>query len=105
MQDLEERIEELESAGVEGASAYEVAAQNGFNGTKEEWLDSLVGPQGISGPAGADGLTTSVNFVEQVVGNISLTCDDIPEKRKTRRNCIIRRSGWTGGFMRRSSTT
>lgn len=32
--------------GEEGASAYEIAVENGFVGTEEEWLDSLVGPQG-----------------------------------------------------------
>lgn len=32
--------------GVDGASAYEVAVENGFVGTEEDWLESLVGPQG-----------------------------------------------------------
>jgi hypothetical protein len=32
--------------GEQGASAYEVAVENGFVGTEEQWLDSLVGPQG-----------------------------------------------------------
>ena len=32
--------------GEDGASAYEVAVENGFVGTEEEWLESLVGPQG-----------------------------------------------------------
>lgn len=45
--------------GQDGASAYEVAVANGFVGTEQDWLDSLVGeqgPQGDTGPAGADGL-------------------------------------------------
>lgn len=37
-----------------GESAYEVALKNGFEGTEQEWLDSLVGKQGPQGPAGKD---------------------------------------------------
>ncbi len=36
-------------------SAYGVAVKNGFVGTPEEWLASLVGPQGPVGPQGEDG--------------------------------------------------
>ena len=35
-----------------GYSAYEVAVLEGFEGTKEEWLASLVGPQGDRGNSG-----------------------------------------------------
>jgi len=41
--------------GDPGLSAYEVALANGFVGTEEEWLASLVGPQGEPGSGG--GLT------------------------------------------------
>ncbi|MBN9520852.1 collagen-like protein [bacterium] len=41
-------------AGEDGASAYDVAVSNGFSGTEEEWLASLVGPQGEPGSDGAD---------------------------------------------------
>jgi len=41
--------------GEPGASAYEVAVDNGFEGTESEWLDSLVGPQGPRGNTGARG--------------------------------------------------
>lgn len=47
--------------GDPGESAYEIAVDNGFVGTEQEWLDSLVGPQGVkgdtgdTGPAGSDG--------------------------------------------------
>lgn len=37
-----------------GDSAYEIAQKNGFEGTEEEWLASLVGPRGPQGPAGKD---------------------------------------------------
>lgn len=43
-----------------GLSAYEVAVANGFDGTVEEWLLSLEGPQGPQGevgPAGPQGET------------------------------------------------
>ena len=36
-------------SGTRGYSAYEIAVQNGFVGTEQEWLDSLVGPQGEQG--------------------------------------------------------
>ncbi|MBR6568823.1 MAG: hypothetical protein IKK75_00030 [Clostridia bacterium] len=52
-----------------GYSAYEIAVQNGFEGTEAEWLDSL---------KGSDGQTTSVNGVSQFDGQISLTGADIP---------------------------
>ena len=38
--------------GTRGYSAYEVAVQNGYSGSEEEWLESLIGPQG---PQGIDG--------------------------------------------------
>jgi len=37
--------------GPAGASAYEIAVENGFVGTEQEWLDSLVGPAGDDGTA------------------------------------------------------
>lgn len=43
--------------GDEGDSAYQVAVDNGFVGTEEEWLESLVGPQGEEGPEGPTGPT------------------------------------------------
>lgn len=42
-------------AGADGKSAYEIAVEQGFSGTEEEWLASLTGPagpQGDTGPAG-----------------------------------------------------
>ncbi|WND36913.1 hypothetical protein RI578_22665 [Streptomyces sp. BB1-1-1] len=40
---------------VRGDSAYEVAVDEGFVGTVEQWLASLVGPQGATGATGAPG--------------------------------------------------
>ena len=41
--------------GEDGASAYEIAVENGFRGSEAEWLASLVGPRGPYGPAGPQG--------------------------------------------------
>lgn len=41
--------------GDNGASAYEVALENGFKGTEKEWLESLVGAQGKDGAQGPKG--------------------------------------------------
>ena len=49
--------------GADGESAYQIAVDNGFVGTEEEWLASLVGPQG---PAGADGKSASLVGISQV---------------------------------------
>ena len=36
-------------AGADGKSAYELAVEQGFNGTVEEWLTSLIGAKGDDG--------------------------------------------------------
>ena len=41
--------------GQDGKSAYELAVENGFVGTLEEWLESLKGEDGAKGDAGKDG--------------------------------------------------
>lgn len=38
-----------------GDSAYEIAVKNGFQGTEQEWLLSLTGPQGQPGASGPQG--------------------------------------------------
>ena len=45
----------LAATGVDGKSAYEVAVDEGFIGTEEEWLYSLIGPIGPVGPKGDKG--------------------------------------------------
>src|SRR5690625_501253 len=42
-------------AGSAGKSAYEIAVDNGFEGTEVEWLASLKGEQGPPGADGTDG--------------------------------------------------
>lgn len=41
--------------GQNGLSAYEIAIQKGFEGTEEEWLQSLNGKDGKNGANGQDG--------------------------------------------------
>jgi hypothetical protein len=46
------------ATATDGASAYEIAVANGFTGTVQQWLLSLVGSQGpigVTGPAGETG--------------------------------------------------
>lgn len=40
---------------LDGASAYEIAVENGFVGSEQAWLDSLVGPTGQPGVPGGPG--------------------------------------------------
>lgn len=42
-------------AGADGASAYEIAVANGFEGSEEQWLASLVGATGATGEKGDKG--------------------------------------------------
>jgi len=49
-------------SGADGRSAYEVAVENGFEGSKEEWLESLIGPAGPTGPTGATGPLPVMEF-------------------------------------------
>lgn len=47
----------IEGAGaIAGKSAYEIAVENGFVGTEEEWLESLHGEDGKDGKDGVDGV-------------------------------------------------
>ena len=41
---------------LKGKSAYEVAVENGFVGTVEQWLKSLKGEIGFTGPRGVQGI-------------------------------------------------
>lgn len=43
------------SGGVDGKSAYEIAVDNGFDGSIEEWLLSLNGTNGTNGKDGING--------------------------------------------------
>lgn len=58
--------------GPPGASAYEVAVDNGFVGTEVEWLASLVGPEGPQGDQGIQG----IQGIQGVTGDTGLTGAD-----------------------------
>ena len=51
--------------GDPGKTAYQLALDNGFVGTEEEWLDSLKGQKGDKGD---DGYTPTINLTEEVDG-------------------------------------
>ncbi len=42
-------------SGMNGKNAYELAVENGFVGTRQEWLDSLSGTNGVNGTDGKNG--------------------------------------------------
>ena len=57
---IDDYIEELKSGGIQGPpgkSAYEIAVENGFEGTEQEWLESLKGQDGKDGADGKDGVS------------------------------------------------
>lgn len=54
LQKLDEKAESIQN-GADGLSAYEIAQNNGFEGTPTEWLASLKGDKGDTGKQGAKG--------------------------------------------------
>lgn len=53
--------------GERGYSAYEIAKQNGFNGTEEEWLISLKGKDGKDGQDGVSITKSEINVNNELV--------------------------------------
>lgn len=53
--------------GEQGLSAYEVAVNEGFIGTVDEWLASLEGPQGPAGPPGPPGQDANTTAIEETL--------------------------------------
>ena len=47
--------------GADGKSAYEVAVENGYSGTVQEWLASLHGQDGTNGTNGTNGVTPHID--------------------------------------------
>ena len=61
---IEQGIADVElTPGDPGASAYEIAVQNGFEGTESEWLDSL---KGSPGDPGDDGFASESEWTDLV---------------------------------------
>lgn len=73
MDDLNEnQVGELYVVGTRGYSAYEVAVQNGFEGTIDEWLESLIGPTGQVGPVGPQGEIGPIGHTPNIrVGSVT----------------------------------
>lgn len=46
----------------QGATAYQLAVENGFTGTETEWLASLDGSDGTDGANGADGVAATITI-------------------------------------------
>lgn len=53
--DLYQQLLQDIKSGASGKSAFDIAVDNGFEGTETEWLESLKGKNGIDGENGADG--------------------------------------------------
>ena len=56
--------------GRDGKSAYELARESGFTGTKEEWIESLKGAKGDKGEKGLDGQRGETGFQGVGIKNI-----------------------------------
>jgi len=63
----------LITGGRDGKSAYEVAVEEGFEGTVEEWLASLVGPKGNTGATPEIGVTATVDAQSKEVPTVTVT--------------------------------
>ena len=66
--------------GAAGASAYEIAVSNGFEGTEAEWLESLKGEQGVQGIQGVTG-KSAYEYAQQ--GGYNGTEEEFQEKLAT----------------------
>lgn len=62
---------EINLGRVQGKSAYEIAIQNGFKGTEQEWLESLKNAYDDTE------LRNKITEVENNIGSISAILDDI----------------------------
>ena len=65
---IDPELGSFQQVGVPGLSAYEVAVENGFDGTEEEWLDSL---KGGPGKHGDDGVSPTVSVGNRDGSNLA----------------------------------
>lgn len=73
---LQEALDNAASEpGEKGSSAYEIAVDNGFEGTEKEWLDSLRGEPGADGQPGQDGYSPAAT-VEQTENGAVISVTD-----------------------------
>lgn len=68
----------VEGGGANGKSAYELAVAEGYEGTLEEWLDSLVGPQGDPGFTPVKGIDYFTDEEIQAVAEQAAGMVDVP---------------------------
>ena len=61
--------------GTDGLSAYEIAVEEGYVGTIDEWLESLQGTDGTDGTDGEDGFSPTVEVTE-ITGGHRVTITD-----------------------------
>ena len=80
---LKDLVKNIES-GADGKSAYEVAVDNGFVGTEQEFIESLKGEQGPQGPMGPQGPRgySAYNAWKTLEGNENGTVEDFIESLK-----------------------
>lgn len=65
------QLEEDKTNGIfTGDSAYQVAVKNGFEGTEEEWLSSLIGEKGDTGEQGPKGDTGATGATGNGIASI-----------------------------------
>lgn len=80
--ELDKRLTALEeTGGADGKSAYQVAVENGFEGTEEEWLESLHGKNGIDGDIGPAGYgiyysSAEITVLTSTIPMDTVTCND-----------------------------
>ena len=74
------------SNGKDGLSAYQIAIANGYKGTQQEWLQSLVGTTGVAGSNGLNGWSPVLKTVARG--------DDV----------VLQISDWLGGSGTKPTT-
>ena len=96
--------------GADGRNAYDVAIANGFSGTVNDWLASLVGPQGPQGPTGARGADGAAGRDGAALIDTSLLADgqsvtwDDRADRFVPANVLSAPTGADGDLLVRSGT-
>ncbi|MFY0521160.1 hypothetical protein ACOMCU_25530 [Lysinibacillus sp. UGB7] len=66
--------------GPQGKSAYDLAVENGFEGTMEEWVESLKGIQGPQGPEGPQGPPADLTEVTAQLAEVKTKVDNSWQK-------------------------
>lgn len=77
---VDNKLKNIESTP--GASAYEVAVENGFEGTEEEWLASLHGADGEQGNDGQNGFSPTIEVTE-IDGGKRISITDVSGTQTT----------------------